>query len=70
MPKDVLVEARGAGLLVVETPAAIKALLEALPELGVLPLNGSARGAITFNGEPGKPTSAEDVDDAATQPAD
>jgi hypothetical protein len=30
MPKDVLVEARGAGLVVVETPAAIKALLEAL----------------------------------------
>ena len=45
-----------AGLVVVETPAAIKALLEALPELGVLPLNGSARAAITFNGEPGKPT--------------
>jgi hypothetical protein len=42
MPKDVLVEARGAGLVVVETPAAIKALLEALPDLGVLPLNGSA----------------------------
>jgi hypothetical protein len=31
-----------AGLVVVETPAAIKALLEALPDLGVLPLNGSA----------------------------
>ena len=45
-----------AGLVVVETPAAIKALLEALPELRVLPLNGSARAAMTFNGEPSKPT--------------
>ena len=51
MPKDVLVEARGAGLLVVETPAAIKALLEALPDLGVLPVNGSATVTITSNGE-------------------
>ena len=40
MPKDVLVEARGAGLVLVETPAAIRALLEALPDLGVLPLTG------------------------------
>lgn len=39
------------GLVVVETPAAIKALLEALPELGVLPLNGSARAAITSSGD-------------------
>ena len=50
MPKDVLVEARGAGLLVVETPAAIKALLEALPDLGVL-INGSATVAIASDGE-------------------
>jgi hypothetical protein len=31
-----------AALMVVETPAAVKALLEALPDLGVLPLKGSA----------------------------
>jgi hypothetical protein len=35
-----------AGLVVVETPAAIKALLEALPDLGVLSLEGSATAAI------------------------
>ena len=40
MPKDVLVQAHGAGLVLVETPAAIRALLEALPDLGVLPLTG------------------------------
>jgi hypothetical protein len=40
-----------AGLVVVETPAAIKALLEALPDMGVLPLNGSAVPAITSDGE-------------------
>ena len=38
MPRDVLIEARGAGLVMVETAAAIRALLEALPDLGVLPL--------------------------------
>jgi hypothetical protein len=42
MPKDVLVEARGAGLVVIETPAAIKALLEAMPEL----INGKAVEAL------------------------
>jgi hypothetical protein len=51
MPKDVLVEARGAGLVVVETPAAIKALLDALPDLGVLPLNGSTTVTIASDGE-------------------
>jgi hypothetical protein len=40
-----------AGLVVVETPAAIKALLEALPDLGVVQLNGSATAAITSNEE-------------------
>ena len=40
-----------AGLVVVETPAAIKALLEALPDLGVLQLTGSAIPAISSDGE-------------------
>jgi hypothetical protein len=40
-----------AGLVVIETPAAIRALLEALPDLGVLQLNGSATAAIASNGE-------------------
>jgi hypothetical protein len=42
-----------AGLLLVETPAAIKALLEALPDLGVLPLDGSATAALASSGDAG-----------------
>lgn len=40
-----------AGLVVVETPAAIKALLEALPDLGVLQLTGSAAAVLASDGE-------------------
>lgn len=59
MPKDVLVEARGAGLVVVETPAAIRALLEALPDLGVMPTLASAASAVEASAASAAPSDGE-----------
>ena len=46
--------------LQIQATIAVRALLEALPDLGVLPLNGNGAAAVTFNGEPGKLMTSED----------